>query len=94
MNRPGLSSILHPPTLEAGTNVSHPCYDEIIGGFPMQEAIDRVMVTYGMIAELSPEAERNLRQAVTSYLATSPETDSDKLAIEGLKFARETAGQG
>lgn len=64
----------------------------IFGGFPMQEAIDRVMVTYGMIARLSPEAERDLRQAVTSYLATSPETDSNKLAIEGLKFARETAG--
>lgn len=59
----------------------------------MQEAIDRVMLTYGMIANLSPAAERDLRQAVTSYLATSAETDSNKLAVEGLKFARETAAQ-
>ncbi|QUS39465.1 hypothetical protein RPMA_11935 [Tardiphaga alba] len=59
----------------------------------MQEAIDRVMLTYGMIANLSPEAERDLRRAVTSYLATSAETDANRLAVEGLRFARETAGQ-
>lgn len=59
----------------------------------MQEAIDRVMLTYGMIANLSPEAERDLRQAVTSYLATSAETDANKLAVQGLRFARETASQ-
>lgn len=59
----------------------------------MQEAIDRVMRTYGLIANLSPNAERELRQAVTSYLATSDETDTNKLAVEGLRFARETASQ-
>jgi len=59
----------------------------------MKEAIDRVMVTYGMIARLSPQAESDLRDAVTAYLATSQETDTNKLAVEGLKFARESAGQ-
>lgn len=65
----------------------------ILGGRLMQEAIDRVMRTYGLIANLSPEAERDLRQAVTSYLATSAETDTNKLAVEGLRFARETAAE-
>ena len=59
----------------------------------MQEAIDRVMRTYGLIANLSPDAERDLRQAVTTYLATSAETDTNKLAVEGLRFARETAAR-
>lgn len=59
----------------------------------MQEAIDRVMRTYGLIAKLNPEAECNLRQAVASYLATSAETDTNKLAVEGLKFARKRAAQ-
>jgi hypothetical protein len=57
----------------------------------MQDAIDRVMNTYTMIANLNPEKERDLRQAVTAHLSKFPETDANVLAVEGLRFARETA---
>jgi hypothetical protein len=45
----------------------------------MQDAIDRVMNTYTMIANLNPEKERDLRQAVTAHLSKFPETDAMSL---------------
>lgn len=57
----------------------------------MHEAVDRVMNTYTMIANLSAEKERDLRQAVTAHLSKFPEADANVLVVEGLRFARETA---
>ena len=57
----------------------------------MDTAIDRVMQTYGMIASLTPEQEAALRDKVTLFLTGLTETDENKLAIEGLRFVRETA---
>jgi hypothetical protein len=54
----------------------------------MQAAIDRVMRTYGMMTNLSPEAERLAREKVTIYLAEQPEASEQALAVEGLRYLR------
>jgi hypothetical protein len=41
----------------------------------MQAAIDRVMQTYTMIANLNPDEERATRQKVTTHLAGKREAD-------------------
>lgn len=58
----------------------------------MQEAVDQVMTTYTMIANLTAEQERDLRRAVTAHLSSRTETDTNALAVEGLRFARESRG--
>jgi hypothetical protein len=54
----------------------------------MQAAIDRVMQTYGMIVNLTPEEERNIRERVAMFLATAKTEDETKLAVEGLRYLR------
>jgi hypothetical protein len=54
----------------------------------MQAAIDRVMQTYTMIVNLSPDEERVARAKVTSYLADKPAADEHALAVEGLRYLR------
>ena len=54
----------------------------------MQAAIDRVMQTYGMMANLSAEEQRVARERVTSYLAERPEASEHALAVEGLRYLR------
>jgi hypothetical protein len=58
----------------------------------MQEAVDRVMKTYGMIVNLTSDEERAARDRVTSYLAERPEADDRALAIEGLRYLRSVRG--
>ena len=54
----------------------------------MQAAINRVMHTYGMIVNLTPDEEQNTREKVAAFLANARITDETKLVIEGLKYLR------
>jgi hypothetical protein len=54
----------------------------------MQAAIDRVMHTYGMIVNLTPEQERIARVKVSRFLASAKTDDETKLAVEGLRYLR------
>jgi hypothetical protein len=54
----------------------------------MQAAVDRVLKTYGMIVNLTPDEERATREKVISHLAEKPATDEKALAIEGLRYLR------
>ena len=58
----------------------------------MQTAIDRVMHTYGMLVNLTLEQEREVRERVTTFLATAKTNDENKLAVEGLRYLR-TSGE-
>ena len=51
----------------------------------MQAAIDRVMQTYGMIVNLTPEQEAEARQKVSNLLKEKVGAEHD-LAVEGLKY--------
>jgi hypothetical protein len=54
----------------------------------MQAAIDRVMDTYGMIVNLTLEEERATRAKVSRFLADAETDDEHKLAVQGLRFLR------
>jgi hypothetical protein len=54
----------------------------------MQAAIDRIMQTYALIANLSPDEERATREKVSSHLAGKPDVDEKVLAVEGLRYLR------
>jgi hypothetical protein len=60
----------------------------------MQAAVDRVMKTYGMIVNLTPDEERAARERVMSYLADKPDADERVLAIEGLRYLRSIGIKG
>jgi hypothetical protein len=53
----------------------------------MQAAVDRVMKTYGMMVNLTPEEAQLARERVAAYLAGC-NGDENKLAVEGIKFLR------
>jgi hypothetical protein len=50
----------------------------------MQQAVERVMQTYGMLVSLTPVQEREAREKVSTYLKGKG-NDVHKLAVEGLK---------
>ena len=54
----------------------------------MQAAIDRVMHTYGMIVNLTPEEERVAREKVARFLAMVKTDDEHQLAVHGLRYPR------
>jgi hypothetical protein len=54
----------------------------------MQDAIDRVMQTYGLLVTLTAEQERRVRADVSAFLATSNINDRTQLAVEGLRYLR------
>jgi len=54
----------------------------------MEAAVDRVMHVYGMMQDITPEQEREIRGKVVEYLKTA-EGDEHKLAVEGLKYVRQ-----
>jgi hypothetical protein len=60
----------------------------------MQAAVDRVMKTYGMIVNLTPDEERAARERVVSHLANNSEADERVLAIEGLRYLRSQTSIG
>ena len=53
----------------------------------MQAAIERVMTTYGMLVQLTPEQEREARERVSRFLQDKG-SDGHMLAVEGLKYLR------
>jgi hypothetical protein len=50
----------------------------------MHAAIDRVMQTYGMMLNLTPKQESDVRAKVSRYLQDKGD-DEHMLAVEGLK---------
>ena len=53
----------------------------------MQAAIDRVMQTYAMMVDLTPEEEEVTRQKLERHLA-GMDADEKALAVEGLRYLR------
>jgi hypothetical protein len=60
------------------------------GESSMQAAIDRVMHTYGMLVNLTLEEEQAAREKVSNFLANAKTDDENKLAVEGLRYLRES----
>jgi hypothetical protein len=54
----------------------------------MQAALDRIMQTYGMIVQMTPNQERIVREKVASFLGQKSEKDEQKLTIAGLQYVR------
>jgi hypothetical protein len=55
----------------------------------MEEVINRVMDTYGMMVNLTPREAQATRERLTAHLARM-DADEKALAVEGLRFC---AGQ-
>ena len=53
----------------------------------MQAAIDRVMQTYAMMVDLTPEEEEVTRQKLERHLA-GMNADEEARAVEGLRYLR------
>jgi hypothetical protein len=53
----------------------------------MQAAVDRVMQTYAMMVDLTPEEEEVTRQKLERHLA-GMDADEKALAVEGLRYLR------
>ena len=53
----------------------------------MQAAIHRVMQTFTMMANLTPEEVQATREKLTKYL-TGMDADEKALAVEGLRYLR------
>jgi hypothetical protein len=53
----------------------------------MEEVIDHVMHTYGMMVNLTEADEQNARERVTAFLKSKSDNNS-KLTVEGVKFLR------
>jgi Mlc titration factor MtfA (ptsG expression regulator) len=54
----------------------------------MQAALDRVMQTFTMIVNLTPDEQQSVRAKVTSFLAKKQEASEQELAVEGLRYLR------
>jgi len=53
----------------------------------MEEVINRVMETYGMMVNLTPREAQATRERLTAHLARM-DADEKVLAVEGLRFLR------
>lgn len=53
----------------------------------MEEVINRVMDTYGMMVNLTPREAQATRERLTAHLARM-DADEKALAVEGLRFLR------
>mgnify|MGYP001047743741 CR=1 FL=1 len=53
----------------------------------MQEAIDRVMQAYTMIANLTPDQAQATKERLAAHLA-GMDADETALAVEGLRYLR------
>jgi hypothetical protein len=60
----------------------------LIRGKSVQNAIDRIMQTYGLLVNITAAEEQVARQKVTSHLGGRSETDEHKLTVEGLRYLR------
>jgi hypothetical protein len=62
----------------------------------MQAAIDRIMQTYDLLMNRTPEASAEARAKVTQYVATlfeAGEHDPQRLAVCGIAYLRELDGR-
>jgi hypothetical protein len=62
----------------------------------MQAAIDRIMQTYDLLMNRTPEASEEARAKVTQYVKTlfeAGEHDPHRLAVCGLAYLRELDGR-
>ena len=62
----------------------------------MQAAIDRIMQTYELMMNRTPEASAEARARVTQYVATlfeAGERDPHRLAVCGIAYLREFDGR-
>ena len=53
----------------------------------MEEVVDQVMRTYGMMVNLTPEEEQSARERLTEFLKDKSDS-SRQLSVEGVKFLR------
>jgi hypothetical protein len=53
----------------------------------MQAAIDRIMQTFTMMTNLTPEEAQATRERLTEYLA-GMDADETALAVKGLRYLR------
>jgi hypothetical protein len=53
----------------------------------MQEAVERVMVAYGLMVTLSPAEEAEARERLQAHLREM-QADEKTLAVAGLRFLR------
>ena len=53
----------------------------------MQEAIDQIMRTYGLMFNISPSEEQSARERVTEFLKGKGD-NTRKLTLEGMKYLR------
>jgi hypothetical protein len=61
----------------------------------MEAAIDRIMQTYGLLANRSSAASEEARAKVTAYITTlfeAGETDTHRLTVCGLTYLRQLDG--
>lgn len=61
----------------------------------MQAAIDRIMMTYDLLANRTTAASADAREKLTGYIRTlceAGETDLDRLTVCGLAYLRERDG--
>lgn len=69
--------------------------DRSANGSIMQAAIDRVMMTYDLLATRAEDEHVKAREQLIDYLAkihTAGETDLDRLTVCGLTYLRERNG--
>lgn len=53
----------------------------------MEEVVDQVMRTYGMMVNLTPEEEQSARERLTEFPRDKSDS-SRQLSVEGVKFLR------
>jgi hypothetical protein len=58
------------------------------GEFAMQEVVDKVMQTYGMMKTLSGEELEEAREVLLDFLSKRPGTDEHTAAVDSLTFLR------
>jgi hypothetical protein len=58
------------------------------GEFAMQEVVDKVMQTYGMMKTMSGEELEEAREVLLDFLSKRPGTDEHTATVESLTFLR------
>lgn len=54
----------------------------------MQEVIDKVMQTFGMMKSMSEEETESAREVLLDFLSKRPGTDAHKATVDSLAFLR------
>lgn len=54
----------------------------------MQNVVEKVMETFGMMRSLSERDLNQAQQALLKYLSDHPQSDEHRAAVEGLAFLR------